>query len=125
MTFTNVGNMGLENAPIVTQVTLKAGEEKVISGIPLGTVFGITEDTPTDGSSLESIAISPTTSGIAELENNAVQGHVTSDASEVTVTFKNTKRPMIDISMIKLWKDQNGQELTGTLPESITVQLQR
>ena len=50
------------------------------------------------------------------------------DASEGDATkfvFKNTKRPLIDISVEKMWQDGSGEDISDSIDSSIYIQLQR
>lgn len=121
--FTNVGGLGLENSPITQTIELKSGESYTINGIPLGTHYTITEETPSDGSSLDSVEVNG--NNIVNTEDKSVTGNIDSTVSSVTAVFKNTKKPVVNISLTKNWKNQNGTDLTENLPGSIDIQLQR
>ena len=122
ITFTNVGGMGLETAPIVLTKSLKLNEVYEIEGIPVGTFFSIEELPPKDGSSLDSILLNG-----KEQESGAtvVNGDISSAGSEVEVMFRNTKKPLVNISVEKVWNNENGTSYNGKLPEKVYVQLQR
>ena len=127
ITYSNVGGMGLETEPIIQNISLTLdgtgnSAEKVITGIPIGTFFSIEELTPGDGSSLDSI----TMNGIVqESGTTIVNGDINSSVLSAEVEFKNTMKPLVNVSVQKLWKYENGDNYTGTLPEKIYVQLQR
>lgn len=121
--FTNVGGLGLESSPITQTVKLKAGEESTIEGIPLGTHYTITEETPSDGSSLDSVDVDGP--HIVNTEDGSVTGNIDSEHTSVSAVFKNTKKPVVSISLTKNWKNQDGTDLTENLPGSINIRLQR
>lgn len=125
ITFQNVGGAGLETVPVVVDaIKLKAEETYRITGIPVGTDYTVEEIVPSDGSSLDDI-ISTDSSAIIDKTKNTVRGTVTKDPEATTITFKNTKKPLTDVSVEKVWKNQNGQNMTEGLPTEIRVQLQR
>lgn len=127
ITFTNIAGSSLESEPITYEVKVKAGETKTITGIPIGTDYVIEEITPTDGSRLESIIL-PENNEYAEIVNNTVHGLLMKDASQGEATsfvFKNTKRPLIDISVEKLWQGGSGEDISDSIDSPIYIQLQR
>lgn len=127
ITFTNIAGSSLESEPIEYTVKVKAGETETITGIPIGTDYVIEEVTPEDGSRLESIIL-PEGNDYVEIEDNKVHGLVMKDASEgeaTTFVFNNTKRPLIDISVEKQWKDGSGKDISDSIDQSIYIQLQR
>ena len=127
ITFTNIAGSSLESEPITYEVKVKAGETKTITGIPIGTDYVIEEIAPADSSRLESIIL-PENNEYAEIVNNTVHGLLVKDASKDEATsfvFKNTKRPLIDISVEKLWQDGSGEDISGSIDSPIYIQLQR
>lgn len=127
ITFTNIAGSSLESEPIEYTVKVKAGETETITGIPIGTDYVIEEVTPEDGSRLESIIL-PEGNDYVEIEDNKVHGLVMKDASEgeaTTFVFNNTKRPLIDISVEKQWKDGSGEDISDSIDQAIYIQLQR
>ncbi len=127
ITFTNIAGSSLESEPITYEVKVKAGETKTITGIPIGTDYVIEEIAPADGSRLESIIL-PENNEYAEIVNNTVHGLLVEEASKGEATsfvFKNTKRPLIDISVEKLWQDGSGEDISGSIDSPIYIQLQR
>lgn len=127
ITFTNIAGSSLESEPIIVEVKVKAGETETITGIPIGTDYVIEEVSPTDGSRLESIVL-PEENEYVEIVNNTVHGLLMKDASEGDATkfvFKNTKRPLIDISVEKMWQDGSGEDISDSIDSSIYIQLQR
>lgn len=124
LVFSNVGGLGLESEPIQYKtIELKAGEEYTISGIPLGTFYTVSEVTPEDGSTLEEVIVDG--KNIMDPETKGITGVVDSEDSAVKAIFKNTKKPMVDITLTKNWKNQDGIDLTENIPASIHIQLQR
>lgn len=124
ITFSNVGGYGLETAPIEKTVSVNVDEKKTITGIPYGTEFRIEEITPTDGSSLEDVKVI-NGNAIIEPGTKQVTGTISSENTSVSTVFKNTKKPLVEVSVEKLWKNEADNDLTEGLPESVFVQLQR
>ena len=127
VTFTNVGDEGLEQETIKKQVTIDMSTEKheyVIEGIPIGTRFRIEEVTRTDGSHLQGVSV---TGGVDTqvVANTYVQGSISGSGTNVTATFTNTKHELINIDFTKTWKNANGDLLEDGLPDKIYIQLQR
>ena len=127
VTFTNVGDEGLEQETIKKKVTIDMSTEKheyVIEGIPIGTRFRIEEVTPTDGSHLQGVRV---TGGVDTqvVANTYVQGSISGSGTNVTATFTNTKHELINIDFTKTWKNANGDLLEDGLPDKIYIQLQR
>ena len=127
VTFTNVGDEGLEQETIKKQVTIDMSTEKheyVIEGIPIGTRFRIEEVTPTDGSHLQGVSV---TGGVDTqvVANTYVQGSISGSGTNVTATFTNTKHELINIDFTKTWENANGSPLEDGLPGEIYIQLQR
>ena len=128
VTFTNVGDLGLEESPIVVDnitITLDATHQTgsyEITGIPVGTFFKVEEISADDDSTLDSIKI-------GEIEQpkgtTAAKGDIKSSGTTVETTFRNTKKPVVNISVEKLWKNADESDYKGDLPEKIYVQLQR
>ena len=128
VTFTNVGDLGLEESPIVVDnitITLDATHQTgsyEITGIPVGTFFEVEEISADDGSTLDSIVIDKTEQPKG---TTAAKGDIKSSGTTVETTFRNTKKPVVNISVKKLWENADGSDYTGDLPEKIYVQLQR
>ena len=61
------------------------------------------------------------------VNNTMVEGVIVeSTTPQMTATFTNTKRTLIDIAFTKVWKDADGKALTSAkLPTEICIQLQR
>ena len=129
VTFTNVGNEGLEQGPpIEKQVTIDMSTENnhecVIEGIPIGTRFRIEEVTPTDdGSHLQGVSVKGGGVDTKVVANTYVQGSISE--TDVTATFTNTMHELINIDFTKTWVDANGSPLEDGLPDKIYIQLQR
>ncbi len=131
VTFTNVGDLGLEEKPITQRCTIdlsngaQSGSYE-ITGIPVGTFFKVEEVSADDGSTLDSILID----GIKQPKGTtAAKGDIkpseTTVETTVETTFRNTKKPVVNISVEKLWKNADESVYKGALPEKIYVQLQR
>lgn len=123
VTFTDVGSLALEDDPIVQEATVPVGGSVTIDGIPLGTHFKIEELSDTVGSVIDSIVADPPYA-VYYPEERYMQGQLTSTYQNMTVTFTNVKKPVVNVKVQKLWKDANGNDLTG-VPDTINVQLQR
>ena len=139
VTFNNVGGEGLEEKNIIRYVeidmndTVKYPDHTVtITGIPVGTRYTIEEETPEDGSRLQSVTVPKGQS--AQVINTMVEGKIVASENpsnpndlKVTATFTNTRRKLINIEFDKLWKDANGTDDLSTTnqPKQIYIQLQR
>ena len=126
VTFTNVGDEGLEQETIKKQVTIdmNSSSQYEISGIPIGTRFRIEEVKTSDGSHLQGVSV---TGGVDTqvVANTYVQGSISGSGTNVTATFTNTKHELIKIDFTKTWKNANGDLLEDGLPDKIYIQLQR
>lgn len=123
ITYNNVGGMALENEPLTQRVYLKAGESETLSGIPVGTAFSIKEVTPDDGSVLSGITVDGVVQSITDKTAN---GTISSTETAVKVEFTNVKKPVLNISLKKNWKNSDGTAMDmADTPDSIRVQLQR
>lgn len=128
VTFTNVGDEGLEQETIEKQVTINMGttDHCEISGIPIGTRFRIEEVTPTDdGSHLQGVSVIGGGADTQVVGNTYVQGSISGSGTNVTATFTNTMHELINIDFTKTWKNANGDLLEDGLPDKIYIQLQR
>lgn len=133
ITFTNIGNMSLEDNPIIQTITLKYGEEYKIEGIPAGTTYYIQETNTDDGAKLETIEVDAgNDKNTINNENMSVSGVITADDGEnptiAKYIFKNTTRKKISIELEKKWQDEKGVDIPyddSSLPDSVNVQLQR
>lgn len=127
VTFSNVGDLGLEDKPITQEYTIKLNGDGQpgsceITGIPVGTFLKVEEISTDDGSTLDSIMID----GIEQPKGTtAAKGYIKSSGTTVETTFRNTKKPVVNISVEKLWKNADRSDYKGNLPEKIYVQLQR
>ena len=137
VTFNDVGGEGLEEKPIERTVTIdmNKGDTGTITGIPVGTRYTIEEETPKDGSRLQSVTV-PKGQSAQVIYNTMVEGVIVASKNpdnpndpkdlEVTAIFTNTKRKLINIEFNKFWKDANGTDLsTANQPNEIYIQLQR
>lgn len=129
VTFSDVGGAGLEEKPIEKTVTIdmKQGNTVTITGIPVGTRYTIEEETPLDGSRLQSVTV-PKDCDSADVIDNMVEGVIKEEKTcPITAIFTNTTRKRINIEFDKLWKDANGKDdlSTAKRPGQIYIQLQR
>lgn len=124
--FSNVGGIGLGGADGVTMTkTIPVDGSCTITGIPIGTRFQVVETLPTDGSSSLQGVTCTDTNAQYNVVDNGVRGTVTSENPDVTATFTNTARQLMDIEVEKQWLDAKGSPLTDNLPKAIWVKLQR
>ncbi len=136
--FFNVAGMGLEGTtPIEKEYHVKKNtsgtfDPIVISGIPAGTQYTISEISATDGAVLEGVDVSsgdgleekyrPTDTYNEETKLTEVSGTVKADAAEQTkFIFTNKLNPVVNIDLTKKWENVSGV----TMPDSINIQLQR
>lgn len=136
--FFNVAGMGLEGTtPIEKEYHVKKNtsgtfDPIVISGIPAGTQYTISEISATDGAVLEGVDVSsgdgledkykPTVTYNEETKLTEVSGTVNADAAEQTkFIFTNKLNPVVNIDLTKKWENVSGV----TMPDSINIQLQR
>ena len=132
VTFSDVGGQGLETGdPIVKYYTIDMSAANPdhtvpITGIPVGTRYTIEEIGTSDGSYLQGITLEGS-KGNAHVVNNTVEGVIVESATpQMTATFTNTKRTLIDIEFTKLWQDAADNALgSEKLPDKIYIQLQR
>ena len=131
VTFDNVGGEGLEDGDIIKYVEIKMGENAdntgTITGIPVGTRYTIEEETPLDGSRLQSVTVPKDCDSADVIDNTMVEGVIKeANTSPITAIFTNTKRTLINIEFNKLWEDADGTDLsTKNPPDTIYIQLQR
>lgn len=134
VTFSDVGGAGLEKEDIIRYVEIDMNDAVkypdhtvTITGIPVGTRYTIEEETPLDGSRLQSVTVPKDCDSADVIDNTMVEGViVASEDPELTAIFTNTQRTLINIEFDKLWKDANGKDLTTTnQPNEIYIQLQR
>ena len=121
--FSNIGGIGLGGSGVTMTRKLKVGESTTIPGIPIGTRFTVTEEVAED-SNLQSVTVDATD---GEIIDNAARGTITTGNSAVTATFTNTARTLIDLNVIKLWKDAEGSPLADAddMPTAIWIKLER
>ena len=134
VTFNDVGGAGLEKEDIIRYVEIDMTDEKkypdhtvTITGIPVGTRYTIEEETPLDGSRLQSVTV-PKGCDSADVIDNTVEGVIKEpNTCPITAIFTNTRRKLINIEFDKLWKDANGTDdlSTAKQPKEIYIQLQR
>ena len=99
--------------------------EIVIDKIPVGTRFVVSENQQT-GTSLKSVSINGGKDCAVAADGVKVYGAI-DDAKAATATFENTARELIDITVKKEWKTQDGTTdiPQANLPNAIYLQLQR
>ena len=135
VTFSDVGGAGLEKKDIIKNVEIDMNDEDkypdhtvTITGIPVGTRYTIEEETPLDGSRLQSVTVPKDCDSADVIDNTMVEGVIKeANTSPITAIFTNTKRTLINIEFNKLWKDANGKDdlSTAKRPGQIYIQLQR
>lgn len=99
--------------------------EIVIDKIPVGTRFVVSENKQ-PGTSLKSVSIDGGKDCAVAADGVKVYGAI-DDAKAATATFENTARELIDITVKKEWKKQDGTTdiPQADLPNAIYLQLQR
>lgn len=134
VTFSDVGGAGLEKEDIIRYVEIDMNDAVkypdhtvTITGIPVGTRYTIEEETPLDGSRLQSVTFPKDCDSADVIDNTMVEGVIKeANTSPITAIFTNTKRTLINIEFDKLWEDANGTVLgTTNQPNEIYIQLQR
>lgn len=101
--------------------------EIVIDKIPVGTRFVVSENQQT-GTSLKSVSIKGGKDCAVAADGVKVYGAIAEgEANAATTTFENTARELIDITVKKEWKTQDGTTdiPQADLPNAIYLQLQR
>lgn len=139
VTFSDVGGAGLEKEDIIRYVEIDMNDAVkypdhtvTITGIPVGTRYTIEEETPLDGSRLQSVTV-PDGNEAHVINNTMVEGVIVASENpndptnlKVTAIFTNTQRKLINIEFNKLWEDADGTDLsTKNPPDTIYIQLQR
>lgn len=120
--FSNIGGIGLGGSGVTMTRELKVGESTTIPGIPIGTRFTVTEEAAKD-SNLQSVTVD---AAYGEIIDNAARGTITTEKPKATATFTNTARTLIDLNVIKLWKDAEGNDLAeADMPAAIWIKLER
>lgn len=134
VTFSDVGGAGLEKEDIIRYVEIDMNDAVkypdhtvTITGIPVGTRYTIEEETPLDGSRLQSVTVPKDCDSADVIDNTMVEGVIKeANTSPITAIFTNTKRTLINIEFNKLWEDADGTDLsTKNQPDTIYIQLQR
>ena len=134
VTFSDVGGAGLEKEDIIRYVEIDMNDAEkypdhtvTITGIPVGTRYTIEEETPLDGSRLQSVTVPKDCDSADVIDNTMVEGVIKeANTSPITAIFTNTKRTLINIEFNKLWEDADGTDLsTKNPPDTIYIQLQR
>ena len=132
--FGDVGGQSLGNIIPPKEYTCtveKHGDEYygeiVIDKIPVGTRFVVSENQQT-GTSLKSVSIKGGKDCAVAADGVKVYGAIAEgEANAATATFENTARELIDITVKKEWKTQDGTTdiPQADLPNAIYLQLQR
>lgn len=134
VTFSDVGGAGLEKEDIIRYEEIDMNDAVkypdhtvTITGIPVGTRYTIEEETPLDGSRLQSVTFPKDCDSADVIDNTMVEGVIKeANTSPITAIFTNTKRTLINIEFNKLWEDADGTDLsTKNPPDTIYIQLQR
>lgn len=134
VTFSDVGGQGLEtDDPIVKTYPINMSDAEnpnhtvTITGIPVDTRYTIEELEPEDGSHLQGITLVGNENNAHVVKNTTVEGVIVeSKTPQMTATFTNTSRKLIDIEFTKLWQDADGKPLgSAKQPSEIYIQLQR
>lgn len=135
VTFSDVGGAGLEKEDIIRYVEIDMNDAVkypdhtvTITGIPVGTRYTIEEETPLDGSRLQSVTVPKDCDSADVIDNTMVEGVIKeANTSPITAIFTNTKRTLINIEFNKLWEDADGKDdlSTAKRPGQIYIQLQR
>ena len=130
VTFSDVGGQGLETGdPIVKTypINMRDTNTVTITGIPVDTRYTIEELEPEDGSHLQGITLVGNENNAHVVNNTTVEGVIVeSKTPQMTATFTNTSRKLIDIEFTKLWQDADGKPLgSAKQPSEIYIQLQR
>lgn len=132
VTFSDVGGAGLEKEDIIRYVEIDMNDAVkypdhtvTITGIPVGTRYTIEEETPLDGSRLQSVTVPKDCDSADVIDNTMVEGVIKeANTSPITAIFTNTKRTLINIEFNKLWEGTENLS-TANRPEQIYIQLQR
>lgn len=132
--FVDVGGQSLGNIIPPKEYTCtveKHGDEYygeiVIDKIPVGTRFVVWENEQT-GTSLKSVSFKGGKDCAVAADGVKVYGAIAEgEANAATATFENTARELIDITVKKEWKTQDGKAdiPQADLPNAIYLQLQR
>lgn len=134
VTFSDVGGAGLEKEDIIRYVEIDMNDAVkypdhtvTITGIPVGTRYTIEEETPLDGSRLQSVTVPKDCDSADVIDNTMVEGVIKeANTSPITAIFTNTQRKLINIEFDKHWKDANNEDIVTTnQPDEIYIQLQR
>lgn len=130
VTFSDVGGQGLEtDDPIVKTypINMSDTDTVTITGIPVDTRYTIEELEAKDGSHLQGITLVGNENNAHVVKNTTVEGVIVeSKTPQMTATFTNTSRKLIDIAFTKLWQDAHGKPLgSAKQPSEIYIQLQR
>ena len=96
-----------------------------IDKIPVGTRFVVSEN-PTTDTSLKKVSIEGGKDCKVSADGvNAYGAIAEGDENAATATFVNSAHELIDITIKKEWKKQDGTEIQDNLPKAIYLRLQR
>ncbi len=92
---------------------LEPGQEKTITGIPYGTGYEISEDTPTDNSKLESVTLSKQDAEPASVSDiSNISGTIGEGQDKLTYQFNNAiKPPKTTVAITKIDADDSEHKL--------------
>lgn len=135
--FSNIAGMAIESGTQEKVYELSVNgkdntpNEVTIEGIPAGTSYQIWEETPTDGSSLDSYKATSGVDGDEYKPTVTTEDGITyingvikaGNTDSATVTFINTKEPKLSITVEKKWHTDANKNIKT--PDSVKVRLQR
>lgn len=135
--FSNIAGMAIESGTQEKVYELSVNGTKgkpstyTITGIPAGTSYQIWEETPTDGSSLDSYKATSGVDGDEYKPTVTTEDGITyingvikaGNTDSATVTFINTKEPKLSITVEKKWYTDANKNIKT--PDSVKVRLQR
>lgn len=135
--FSNIAGMPIESSKQERVYKLSVNEKDdtpntvTIKGIPAGTSYQIWEETPTDGSSLDSYKATSSVDGDEYKPTVTTEDGITyingvikaGNTDSATVTFINTKEPKLSITVEKKW--HTDANINIKTPDSVKVRLQR
>lgn len=135
--FSNIAGMAIESGTQekVYELSVNGTNGKpstyTITGIPAGTSYQIWEETPTDGSSLDSYKATSGVDGDEYKPTVTTEDGITyingvikaGNKDSATVTFINTKEPKLSITVEKKWYTDANKNIKT--PDSVKVRLQR
>lgn len=135
--FSNIAGMAIESRTQekVYELSVNGTNGKpstyTITGIPAGTSYQIWEETPTDGSSLDSYTVTSSVEGDEYKPTDTTEDGITyingvikaGNTDSAIVTFVNTKEPKLSITVEKNWNTVANTNIKT--PDSVKVRLQK